>query len=92
MEKKENHKISTFEIQLEERDEHDGNHKDILNSVRVIKSKECCLTCGGYKRIEWIERVDGKKVTKQACLFCVSKTTNFGRKFKYVTYANRVDH
>lgn len=87
-----NHKISTFDIQLEQHNEHGRNHKDILNGVRVVIAKECCLTCGGNKRIEWLERVDGKKEVKQACLFCVTRTTNFGRPFKIVTAANRRNH
>lgn len=90
--KEENQKISTFELQLEERNEHNRNHKDILSGVRVVIVKECCLTCGGNKRIEWLERVDGKKEVKQACLFCVTKTKNFGRPFKVVTEANRRSH
>jgi hypothetical protein len=87
-----NHKISTFEIQLEEKNEQNGNHKDLSNGVRVIIAKECCLTCGGVKRMQWIERVDGKKEIKEACLFCVTKTTNFGKPFKVVTAANRRNH
>jgi hypothetical protein len=71
--KNNNHKISTFEIQLGEQGEHESNHKDLLSSNRVVKSKECCLTCGGNKRLQWIERVDGKRVVKEACLFCITK-------------------
>lgn len=80
---KENSKISTFEIQLEEHENQQDNHKDLLNSVRVIHAPQCCLTCGGNKHIQWIERVDGKKVVKEACLFCITKIH---------TAANRREH
>jgi len=60
------------------------NHKDLLFSTnRVVRSKECCLTCGGNKRLQWIEKVDGKKVIKEACLYCITKDH---------TEANRRDH
>ena len=56
-------------------------NKDVNN--RIVKSKQCCLTCGGNKRIQWIERQDGKKVVKDACLYCISRVH---------TYLNEVDH
>lgn len=62
---------------------HNGDQKEIMGANRVVKSKECCLTCGGNKRIQWIEKVDGKKVIKEACLFCITKNH---------TFANRSDH
>jgi len=39
----------------------------------VVIAEEPCLTCGHYKRMRWVERVDGKKVLKEACLFCITK-------------------
>lgn len=45
--------------------------RDINN--RVVRSKQCCLTCGGNKRLQWTERQDGKKVIKEACLYCITK-------------------
>lgn len=83
MESKPNGKISTFEIQLEEQGNHNGQHKDLLGSIRVVRAKQCCLTCGGNKRLQWIERVDGKKLIKEACLYCITKIH---------TEANRRDH
>lgn len=50
---------------------------------KVVRSKECCLTCGGNKRIQFLEKVDGKLKIKEACLFCIVRTT---------TAANRIDH
>jgi hypothetical protein len=55
--------------------------KEVNN--RVVLSKQCCLTCGGNKRIQWVERQDGKKVIKEACLYCITK---------HHTYANEIDH
>jgi hypothetical protein len=45
--------------------------KDINN--RVVKSKQCCLTCGKNTRIQWIEKQNGKKVVKEACLYCICR-------------------
>jgi hypothetical protein len=46
-------------------------NKDVNN--RIVKSKQCCLTCGKNSRIQWIERQDGKKVIKEACLYCICR-------------------
>lgn len=84
MEKKNgNGKISTFEIQLEDQNSQNGNHKDLPSSIRVIIAKQCCLTCGGNKHLQWIERVDGKKEIKEACLYCITRIH---------TAANRREH
>jgi len=40
---------------------------------RIVIAEEPCLTCGHYKRMQWLERVDGKKVVPEVCLFCVTK-------------------
>lgn len=44
-----------------------------MGTFRVVIASEPCLTCGHYKRMQWVERVDGKKVVKEVCLFCVTK-------------------
>jgi hypothetical protein len=69
MTERKNGKISTFEIQM---NNHNGERKEIMSGNRVVRSEECCLTCGGNKRLQWIEKVDGKKTIKEACLFCLT--------------------
>jgi len=80
MEKK---KISTFEIPLEEvRENHNGIKDGKFIIVRVPPT-ECCLTCGGLKRLRWMEKDNGKHMMKEACLFCLTKTH---------TKQNQLDH
>lgn len=50
---------------------------------RIVISNECCLTCGGNKRLQWLEKIDGRKVVKEVCLFCSTRTH---------TARNREDH
>jgi len=68
-------KRTTFAFEYEE------EVKEVNN--KIVISKECCLTCGGNKRIQWIEKVDGKRKVKEACLYCRTKTH---------TNSNEVDH
>lgn len=44
-----------------------------MGTYRVVIAEEICLTCGHRKRMQWVERVDGKRVLKEACLFCITK-------------------
>lgn len=44
-----------------------------MGTYRVVIASEACLTCGHYKRMQWVERIDGKRVLKEACLFCITK-------------------
>lgn len=66
--------IFTFQEDIKE-------EKNLNN--KVVISKECCLTCGGNKRLQWLERIDGKLKVKEACLYCLTKVH---------TYYNEVNH
>jgi hypothetical protein len=72
----ENKHTTIFAFQEDVKSEKELNNK-------IVRSKECCLTCGGNKRIQWLERVDGKLKVKEACLYCVTKVH---------TYYNEIDH
>jgi len=73
-------KYSTFEVRL---DNDKATNQKENNTVKVVRSSTCCLTCGGTKRIQWLEKVDGTKVLKEACLYCLTKVH---------TKANEEDH
>ena len=72
----ETHRTSVFAFQ-------DGIKEETKLNNKIVLSKQCCLTCGGNKRIQWLERQDGKQIVKEACLYCVTK---------HHTYYNEVDH
>jgi hypothetical protein len=72
--------ISTFSVPLGEPKKEDTVP---MGKMIIVRSPEICLTCGGTKRLKWTEKVDGRKVEKQVCLFCVTKIH---------TAANRRDH
>ena len=72
----ENRRTTIFAFQDNIKEDKELNNK-------IIKSKNCCLTCGGNKRIQWLIRVDGKVKVKEACLYCVTKVH---------TYYNEVEH
>ena len=72
----EKRRMTTFAFQEEEEEVKDADN-------RIVHSKNCCLTCGGNKRIQWTEKVDGKKVIKEACIYCLTKNH---------THSNEVDH
>lgn len=76
----EDKKISTFSIPLSDEEE-----KDLIpmGKIIVVRSEEVCLTCGGYKRLQWVERVDGTRTIKEACLYCLTNVH---------TKANERDH
>lgn len=81
--KKMDKKISTFEVSLEEVKE---NHNGVKNGKFIIikvPATECCLTCGGLKRLRWMEKDNGKHMMKEACIFCLTK---------HHTSANRSEH
>jgi cytochrome c5 len=62
-------KISTFTIPLNE------TKKRVelpMGKIVVTKADEVCLTCGGFKRLQWMEKVDGNKVIKEVCLYCIT--------------------
>jgi hypothetical protein len=40
---------------------------------QVVRSSECCLTCGGNKRLQWLEHIDGRRVIKEVCLYCLTR-------------------
>jgi hypothetical protein len=44
----------------------------VLNN-KIVRSKECCLTCGKNSRIQFLEKVDGKQKIKEACLYCICR-------------------
>ena len=66
----ENKRTTIFAFQDNVKEEKQLNNK-------IVQSKNCCLTCGGNKRIQWLERVDGKLKVKEACLYCVTKIHTF---------------
>jgi len=76
-------KISTFSIPLKKLSSKKEKKDLKMGKHIVVRAKECCLTCGGTKRLRWVQKVDGTKVVKEVCLFCITTTH---------TAANRRDH
>jgi hypothetical protein len=61
---------STFKVPFETKKKKEELR---LGTHRVVLAEDPCLTCGHYRRLQWMERVDGKKKLKEVCLFCVTK-------------------
>jgi hypothetical protein len=60
-----------FKIPLEKEEKTNGVPE--IKQPIVVRAETCCLTCGGYKRLRWTERVDGTRVIKEACLYCLCR-------------------
>ena len=65
-------RISKIRIPLEDiNEELKERLHDLNGKIQVIIVDEPCLTCGHKKRIQYVNRTDGKREIIQQCLFCI---------------------
>lgn len=65
-------RVSKIRIPLE--DVHEQLEEELLKisgKIQVVIVDEPCLTCGHKKRIQYVNRTDGKKEVIHQCLFCL---------------------
>lgn len=65
-------KITKIRIPLDSFNEEEQKQirKD-SGGIIIVISDEPCLTCGHKKRIQYIERTDGKREVVRECIYCL---------------------